>query len=616
MRSPKPLLGPLLASLSLLAQPLPSRADWMPVLPGTVVRVVASQRLVAAIREGQVLVLREDGTLLRHLATTTTAGTKPDRARSARSADRQEGEQLFDLLDMPEIDRDTDFAHDLAEDDSTLAQRRNTRRSPAPPPIAVSGIPYLAADAEDLWISDHHGVLHVRPDGTVVRQFGRPWHDVRLSASAGRLLVARGDTLAVLSTLDGSAHFLDRGSATRHLAISETGAGLAWSTESALLWTRSSAETNCIEPATSIVDLTYCGETLVALLADGVVIVPPGGQPEIHKQELRARRLVCLQAPATPWFALGDQLLISADQGRHWAALPAPAGVALYDLASSDHHLWLATSAGLYASIATDEEGALPTGNVVETRKDRSGRRLAKWFAWLPKVSVRAVARFGPNDRQVEALALAAFPLDPKATPAPGPARSGGLGAPAIVPPPAPAPLPASARDPDAACLAETRHRAVALVMSEPERARSYVTRAGRAAWLPEIRVLVSRRYGRSESLDIDSGSTSLSSPLGIDTVNDIRYEARATWDLARLVFSPEELAAQTQALHMAELRRDIETTINRLYFERRGLMLDGTATAGAIRRQLRIAEIAAELDAISGGSFTACTAATSRAGR
>jgi hypothetical protein len=104
----------------------------------------------------------------------------------------------------------------------------------------------------------------------------------------------------------------------------------------------------------------------------------------------------------------------------------------------------------------------------------------------------------------------------------------------------------------------------------------------------------------------VATSSTALSSPLGIDTVNDIRYEARATWDLAKLVFSAEELAAQNQALHMAELRRDIESTVNRLYFERRRLALDLAGTDGSTRR-LRASEIEGELDSLSGGAFGAC---------
>jgi hypothetical protein len=208
----------------------------------------------------------------------------------------------------------------------------------------------------------------------------------------------------------------------------------------------------------------------------------------------------------------------------------------------------------------------------------------------------------------VEALALAQFPLDRSRIPIVA-ATYDEPGVAAAEPVPTRRTERAvDVRDPDKECLGLARRKAVELAMSEPDRAQSYVARSGHAAWLPELRVLVSRRYGRSESLDLNSSSTALSSPLGIDTVNDIRYEARATWDLAKLVFSAEELAAQNQALHMAEARRDIENSVNRLYFERRRLALE-VAGAETWARHLRTGEIEAELDALSAGAFGACVA-------
>jgi hypothetical protein len=162
-------------------------------------------------------------------------------------------------------------------------------------------------------------------------------------------------------------------------------------------------------------------------------------------------------------------------------------------------------------------------------------------------------------------------------------------------------PLPA---DREAACLAVARDQAVARALVEPERARSYVARAGHAAWLPELRVLMNRRLGRSESLDVPSGGSVAAGPLGLDTANDVRYEARATWDLSKLVFSTEEIAAVTAALRMADLRREVESLANRLYFERRRLKMEPV-----LRAQLRVEELEAELDAMSGGAFTRCLA-------
>jgi hypothetical protein len=239
----------------------------------------------------------------------------------------------------------------------------------------------------------------------------------------------------------------------------------------------------------------------------------------------------------------------------------------------------------------------------------------------LPRVSLRASASGSPERRDFRALVLAELPLG--AAPA-GPGAAPGLRPLSLAieepAPPAPpgaatpggrAPGPAATSALDERCLAATRARAIELALVEPGRARSLVARAGRAAWLPELRLRVERRFGRSESLDLLPESPPGAAPLGLDTANDIRYEARATWDLGRLVFDPEEIAASAQALRMADMRRDLESHIVRLFFERRRLDLEAPTapgeTAAAVRRALRGEEIEAELDALSGGAFSGC---------
>jgi hypothetical protein len=303
---------------------------------------------------------------------------------------------------------------------------------------------------------------------------------------------------------------------------------------------------------------------------------------------------------------------VSHDGGRTWSSLPLPRGTRALDAALGDNCLWLATDKGLYCS-SPDQPAA---GELVFTEGEQPGPRFVGpreapwWAARLPRLAVRAGAFFAAGRREYQTVALASFPLD-----AP-PARTVLVADnDEVTSPPAERPtdlrIPA---DPDADCLVVARAKAVALALVEPERGRSYVNRASHAAWLPEIRLRMDRRLGRSESLDQPSTSTSITSPLGVDTVDDVRYEARVTWDLAKLVFSGDELAAQAQTIHMAEIRRDIEVTLTRLYFERRRLGLErlpagpGERTV-ALRRELRLREIESELDALSGGAFSQCTA-------
>ena len=157
------------------------------------------------------------------------------------------------------------------------------------------------------------------------------------------------------------------------------------------------------------------------------------------------------------------------------------------------------------------------------------------------------------------------------------------------------------------------RTAASALALTEPDRAHSLVTRARLAGWLPELRARVDRRFARAESVDLGSSTATPLAPVGIDSDNDVRYELRATWDLSRLVFNPDEIGAQFQALRTADARREIESLVIRLYFDRRRLKAElGTADATAtgmplsgVRLELRVAEIEAELDALTGGAFT-----------
>jgi hypothetical protein len=159
--------------------------------------------------------------------------------------------------------------------------------------------------------------------------------------------------------------------------------------------------------------------------------------------------------------------------------------------------------------------------------------------------------------------------------------------------------------------LAELRAAATELVLAQPERARSLLMRARLAGWLPELRVRVDRRFGRDESLNY--GRAPLDTPVApvdLGTRDDIRYELRATWDLARMVFNPDELNAQAEALRMSDTRREVETLVVRLVFERRRLKTEAATSDSPdinphLRRELRIQELEAELDALTGGAFS-----------
>jgi hypothetical protein len=172
----------------------------------------------------------------------------------------------------------------------------------------------------------------------------------------------------------------------------------------------------------------------------------------------------------------------------------------------------------------------------------------------------------------------------------------------------------------DVPSVDELCRRAVEAALAEPDRARSFVNRARLAGGLPETTLRVYRRFARTEGVTFEDPVTGAAVPVDIKAIDDVRYEWRATWDLSRIVFNPDEISAHFEALRMADVRRDIQMLVIRLFFERKRLLLEvveasaaGVAgSAGAEKRSLRIVEIEAQLDALSRGALSAHRAAAS----
>ncbi len=501
----------------------------------------------------------------------------------------------------------------------TKALSPNAARCAVDGPAEIRPTPFSRPPSRPLktrfWIATGRGLWRLPLDGDLVHVAGGELAASLLAAGPDRrVLLSSGNQVWLVSELEGVRRMLESGASVQHVAFSFSGQRAAWASRRQLLWSDSfdQGHRHTLPLPQPITDLKFCGEALVLLSRDGVAVVSPEGMPEMRSPRLAARRLTCPADGMGPWLATGPDLLMSRDNGRTWSSLPLPPGLRALDAALGDHCLWLATDKGLFC--ASPEQPM--TNELASNEGDRPAPRLVAprlaswWAAWLPRVTVRAGVLVASGQREYETVALAGFPLDAPRTRAvlvadndDGPS------------PPAPRPVDLSIpADYDVGCLVAARAKAVALAMVEPERAQSYVNRARHAAWLPELRLRVDRRFGRSESLDLPSTSTAITSPLGVDTVDDVRYEARVTWDLARLVFSTDELAAQAQTIHMAEIRRDIEVTVSRLYYERRRLGLERLPTGSgertaAIRREVRLREIESELDALSGGAFSQCTA-------
>jgi len=137
-------------------------------------------------------------------------------------------------------------------------------------------------------------------------------------------------------------------------------------------------------------------------------------------------------------------------------------------------------------------------------------------------------------------------------------------------------------------------------------------------AVLPELRVEYRFRDGWDQGFDyypvdgfIDDPSDQvfgLLNDAGKD--QDQYFIVRGTWDLDKLVMSSERIRIINEAQDIVKLRDKVLTEVTRLYFERRRVQVElllkppGDLHSLA-KEQLRLMELTANIDALTGGGFS-----------
>jgi hypothetical protein len=101
------------------------------------------------------------------------------------------------------------------------------------------------------------------------------------------------------------------------------------------------------------------------------------------------------------------------------------------------------------------------------------------------------------------------------------------------------------------------------------------------------------------------SSTNSLTELLALDA--HLRLELEVQWDLSKLIFNPDKLKASKEIANLVELREDILTTVNKLYFSRRRVQIEQLLNPPqnlrhAVNVTLNISSLTADLDALTGG--------------
>jgi len=115
-------------------------------------------------------------------------------------------------------------------------------------------------------------------------------------------------------------------------------------------------------------------------------------------------------------------------------------------------------------------------------------------------------------------------------------------------------------------------------------------------------------RSTNDDQRDVRTSSGAISDLVSVD--EQAQYELTADWDLTRLVFNRDQITAARQIERIVNQREDILTTVNKLYFARRQLQVEmeleqAGSVERAIKSQLRVDALTADLDALTGGWFS-----------
>lgn len=155
----------------------------------------------------------------------------------------------------------------------------------------------------------------------------------------------------------------------------------------------------------------------------------------------------------------------------------------------------------------------------------------------------------------------------------------------------------------------EVQKQAIDYANAHPDIVSSMNWRARTAAVLPQFRVRPWTYIDRdiSSRVDGDAGDAPV---VTTNDDNSYRMELRAQWQLDELIFNAAEPRIWSESVRLTNLRDRVVNEATRRYFERRKLQIEmklrpATDLTTRIRQDLRLQELTADLDAMTGGWFS-----------
>ena len=149
--------------------------------------------------------------------------------------------------------------------------------------------------------------------------------------------------------------------------------------------------------------------------------------------------------------------------------------------------------------------------------------------------------------------------------------------------------------------IKDVHKMAIEYASVSPNKIKGWHRQSRSKALLPSLSVGLSR--GDGELLHWDTTPNPDVLTKGRDYLD---WSTSLSWDFGDLIWSTDHTAIDSRAKLMTELRQDILDQVTRLYFERRRIQIElASVTETDWDREMRVEELTALLDGLTGGEFS-----------
>lgn len=166
----------------------------------------------------------------------------------------------------------------------------------------------------------------------------------------------------------------------------------------------------------------------------------------------------------------------------------------------------------------------------------------------------------------------------------------------------------------DEPSIRDVQKMAIAYARVNPKKIGAWESQAQKKAWLPQLSMGLDSDRNRTISDNVygsyTGGGQAYTGPRDKTFYSNLGWDVSLSWDLGELVWNPDQTSIDSRSKMMSELREDILNEVTRIYFERRRLQIEMLRRQGDqdefyIERKMRIDELTALIDALTGGEFS-----------